>query len=126
MQHRTFCINSLCHYSGRQTYSSRCSARDSWLIALVTLGEGYLNYHHEFPYDYRNGVKPWQFDPTKWIIWMLSKVGLAKKLRRVPARTILGAELAVAETGERATIGGIVTAEAWCKSDSQVHTTRAL
>ena len=60
-------------------------------MALVTFGEGYHNYHHEFPYDYRNGVKPWQFDPTKWIIWALLEVGLAKKLRRVPARTILGA-----------------------------------
>ena len=51
-------------------------------MSLVTFGEGYHNYHHEFPYDYRNGVKPWQFDPTKWIIWTLSKVGLARKLRR--------------------------------------------
>ena len=41
MQHCTFCINSLCHYIGRQTYSSRCSARDSWLMAVVTFGEGY-------------------------------------------------------------------------------------
>jgi cytochrome b involved in lipid metabolism len=64
-------------------------------MSLVTFGEGYHNYHHEFPYDYRNGVKPWQFDPTKWIIWTLSKIGLAKKLRRVPAGTILRAELAV-------------------------------
>ena len=94
VQHCTFCINSLCHYIGKQTYSSRCSARDSWLMAVVTFGEGYHNYHHEFPYDYRNGVKPWQFDPTKWIIWALSKIGLAKKLRRVPADTILRAELA--------------------------------
>ena len=94
LQHCTFCINSLCHYIGKQTYSRKCSARDSWLTALVTFGEGYHNYHHEFPYDYRNGVKPWQFDPTKWIIWTLSKGGLAKKLRRVPAETILRAELA--------------------------------
>jgi stearoyl-CoA desaturase (delta-9 desaturase) len=63
-------------------------------MSIVTFGEGYHNYHHEFPYDYRNGVKPWQFDPTKWIIWTLSKVGLANKLRRVPADTILRAELA--------------------------------
>jgi hypothetical protein len=53
------------------------SARDSWLTALVPLGEGYHNYRHEFPSDYRNGVKPWQFDPTKWIIWTLSKAGRA-------------------------------------------------
>ena len=94
VQHCTFCINSLCHYIGKQTYSRKCSARDSWLMSIVTFGEGYHNYHHEFPYDYRNGVKPWQFDPTKWIIWTLSRVGLACKLRRVPADTILRAELA--------------------------------
>jgi len=94
LQHCTFCINSLCHYIGERPYSSRCSARDSWIMALVTFGEGYHNYHHEFQHDYRNGVKPWQFDPTKWLIWTLSKVGLAKKLRRVPAEKILMAELA--------------------------------
>ena len=66
-------------------------------MAIVTLGEGYHNYHHEFQYDYRNGVKPWQFDPTKWIIWTLSKVGLARNLRRVPEEKIILAELAEAQ-----------------------------
>ena len=94
LQHCTFCINSLCHYFGNRPYSSKCSARDWWLMAIVTLGEGYHNYHHEFQYDYRNGVKPWQFDPTKWIIWALSKIGLVRKLRRVPAEKIMLAELA--------------------------------
>jgi stearoyl-CoA desaturase (delta-9 desaturase) len=47
LQHCTFCINSLCHYMGKRPYSSRCSARGSWLMAIVTLGEGYHNYHHE-------------------------------------------------------------------------------
>ena len=64
LQHCTFCINSLCHYLGTRPYSSRRTARDSWLMAIVTLGEGYHNYHHEFQHDYRNGVKPWQIDPT--------------------------------------------------------------
>jgi stearoyl-CoA desaturase (delta-9 desaturase) len=93
LQHCTFCINSLCHYLGSRPYSSKCSARDSWLMALVTFGEGYHNYHHEFQHDYRNGVKPWQFDPTKWIIWTLSKLGLAAKLRRVPTEKIVLCEL---------------------------------
>ncbi len=96
LQHCTFCINSLCHYIGQQPYSTKCSARDSWLAALVTLGEGYHNYHHEFPYDYRNGVKPWQFDPSKWIIWTLSKAGLAGTLKRVPDEKILSAQRATA------------------------------
>jgi len=97
LQHCTFCINSLCHYIGKRPYSSRCSARDSWIMAVVTFGEGYHNYHHEFQHDYRNGVKPWQFDPTKWIIWTLSQVGLAADLRRVPSEKILLAELAEAQ-----------------------------
>jgi stearoyl-CoA desaturase (delta-9 desaturase) len=66
-------------------------------MALVTLGEGYHNYHHEFQHDYRNGVKPWQFDPTKWLIWALAKVGLARKLRRVPETKVALAELAEAQ-----------------------------
>jgi stearoyl-CoA desaturase (delta-9 desaturase) len=97
LQHCTFCINSLCHYFGAQPYSSKCSARDSWLMAIVTFGEGYHNYHHEFQYDYRNGVKPWQIDPTKWMIWTLSKLGLVRKLRRVPTEKIVLAELAEAQ-----------------------------
>lgn len=94
VQHSTFCINSFCHMLGKRPYSSRCSARDSWLMALFTFGEGYHNYHHEFQHDYRNGVKPWQFDPTKWAIWTMSKVGLTSGLRRVPDEKIQLAEIA--------------------------------
>jgi stearoyl-CoA desaturase (delta-9 desaturase) len=92
LQHCTFLINSACHVFGTQPYSTRCSARDSFFLALFTFGEGYHNYHHEFQYDYRNGVKPWNFDPTKWIIWTLSKLGLTRNLRKVPADRILAAE----------------------------------
>ena len=93
VQHATFCINSACHYFGNQPYSSRHSARDSWVMALFTYGEGYHNYHHEFQHDYRNGVKIWQWDPTKWTIWLLSKLGMTWDLRRVPNAKILLAEL---------------------------------
>ena len=94
VQHSTFFINSMCHYLGSRPYSSRCSARDSWIMALFTFGEGYHNYHHEFQHDYRNGVKPWQFDPTKWAIWCFNRLGLANQLRRVPAEKIQLAEIA--------------------------------
>ncbi len=92
-QHCTFFINSLCHTVGRQPYSSSHSARDSAVMAFLTFGEGYHNYHHEFQHDYRNGVKPWQWDPSKWTIWTLSKLGLAEGLRRVPDSRILLAEM---------------------------------
>lgn len=93
LQHCTFLINSACHTIGRQPYSTRCSARDSFLMALLTFGEGYHNYHHEFQHDYRNGVKPWQWDPTKWTIWSLSKLGLVNGLRSVPQEVIERASL---------------------------------
>ncbi len=94
VQHMTFFINSLCHTIGSQPYSDRCSARDSWIMALFTFGEGYHNYHHEFQHDYRNAVKWWQWDPTKWTIWTLSKLGLVRGLRRVPEEKVLLSQLA--------------------------------
>lgn len=93
VQHSTFFINSLCHTIGKRPYSTDHSARDSVVMAFLTFGEGYHNYHHEFQHDYRNGVKPWQWDPTKWSIWLLSKMGLASNLRRVPDTRILLAEM---------------------------------
>jgi stearoyl-CoA desaturase (delta-9 desaturase) len=93
VHHSTFCINSLCHWIGSRPYSGKISARDSFLMAIVTFGEGYHNYHHEFQHDYRNGVKPWQFDPTKWAIWCLHKLGLVKNLRTVPEEKIVRAEI---------------------------------
>lgn len=97
VQQSTFFINSLCHCIGSQPYSTRCSARDSWIMALVTYGEGYHNYHHEFQHDYRNGVKAWNFDPTKWAIIALNKMGLVSDLRRVPTSKIVAAEMREAQ-----------------------------
>ncbi len=93
VHHGTFCINSICHSIGQQPYSSRHTARDSWISALFTFGEGYHNYHHEYPADYRNGIRAWQYDPSKWMIWTLSKLGLASNLIRMPDEKILESKL---------------------------------
>lgn len=53
VQQATFCVNSLAHWLGDQPFDDRNSPRDHMLTALVTLGEGYHNFHHEFPSDYR-------------------------------------------------------------------------
>ena len=82
VHHATFFINSLCHYVGRRTYDSESTARDSWFMSLFTFGEGYHNYHHKFPYDFRNGISWFAFDPSKWFINILSFLGLTKNLRR--------------------------------------------
>jgi stearoyl-CoA desaturase (delta-9 desaturase) len=97
VQQATFCINSVCHHIGDQPYSDRHTARDSWFTALITYGEGYHNYHHEFPVDYRNGIRQWQYDPTKWLIFGLSKVGLTWNLKRIPDEKILASKMEMRE-----------------------------
>ncbi|MDO8909560.1 MAG: fatty acid desaturase [Pseudohongiella sp.] len=81
-QHVTWLINSIAHMWGRQTYSDKSSARDNPVLALFTYGEGYHNYHHTFQWDYRNGIRWWHFDPTKWLIMACSWVGLTRDLKR--------------------------------------------
>lgn len=78
----TFTINSLCHIWGVQPHGTQDSSRDSWLISLISFGEGYHNYHHTYSRDYRNGAKWYNFDPSKWIIYSLSLVRLASNLQR--------------------------------------------
>ncbi len=80
--HLTWFINSLAHTWGERTYSREHSAVDNYVIAFLTVGEGYHNYHHTFASDYRNGVRWYHFDPGKWTIWTLNKLGLAGNLKR--------------------------------------------
>jgi len=81
--HVTFFINSLAHYWGSRPYTETNSARDNGFLAFLTYGEGYHNYHHIFQTDYRNGIRWWQWDPTKWMIALCSRLGLARNLNRV-------------------------------------------
>jgi stearoyl-CoA desaturase (delta-9 desaturase) len=84
----TFAVNSLAHWLGDQPFDARNSPRDHIVPALVTMGEGYHNFHHEFPSDYRNAIKWYQFDPTKWCIWTWQQMGLAYNLQRFPRNEI--------------------------------------
>jgi stearoyl-CoA desaturase (delta-9 desaturase) len=89
--HVTFATNSFAHTLGARPYDRSTSARDHFLTAVLTLGEGYHNFHHRFQNDYRNGVRRRDFDPTKWLIWSLSRLGAASNLRRVPDEKIIRA-----------------------------------
>lgn len=89
IHHCTFFINSLCHYIGTTPYTDTNTAKDSWFMALLTFGEGYHNFHHYYQYDYRNGIRWYQFDPTKWLIKSLNLTGLAYKLRKTSPDKIL-------------------------------------
>ena len=93
VHHFTFFINSLCHYLGNRNYDPSTSARDSWIMAFLTFGEGYHNYHHKFQWDYRNGIKWYNFDPSKWIIKFLSLFNITYGLRKVPDYLIFQAKV---------------------------------
>ncbi|UCH64487.1 MAG: fatty acid desaturase [Ignavibacterium sp.] len=80
--HFTWFINSLAHWWGEKSYSKELTARDNAILALLTVGEGYHNYHHTFPGDYRNGIRWYHFDLSKWLIYSLSKIGLTFDLHR--------------------------------------------
>lgn len=95
--HTTFFINSAAHFYGTQPYTDANSARDNGFLAPFTYGEGYHNYHHMWQWDYRNGVKWYQWDPAKWIIKAMSLAGLASGLRMVPDPVIRRARILMEE-----------------------------
>ncbi|KAE9393879.1 delta 9-fatty acid desaturase [Gymnopus androsaceus JB14] len=65
VHHSTFCVNSLAHWLGETPFDDKHTPRDHMVTAFVTIGEGYHNFHHQFPMDYRNAIKWYQYDPTK-------------------------------------------------------------
>lgn len=88
LHHFTWFINSLAHTWGDKPFCQEQSAVDNYIISLLTFGEGYHNYHHTFANDYRNGIRWYHFDPTKWLIWSLNKLGMADGLKRMDPATI--------------------------------------
>ncbi|KAJ7705420.1 delta 9-fatty acid desaturase protein [Mycena rosella] len=102
--HCTFAINSIAHYLGSTPYDDALSPRDHFLsgkyltmsepllrvfiAAILTMGEGYHNFHHQFPMDYRNAILWYQWDPTKWFIALCKYLGLASNLRVFPSNEI--------------------------------------
>jgi stearoyl-CoA desaturase (delta-9 desaturase) len=93
IQHATWCVNSVAHWYGEFTFDDTISPRDSIITGLITLGEGYHNFHHEFPKDYRNGIHWWDYDPTKWFIWCVHKLGLCSDLHTFSDNEIRRGEL---------------------------------
>jgi stearoyl-CoA desaturase (delta-9 desaturase) len=88
LHHCTWFINSLAHTWGDKPFCQEQTAVNNCIIAFLTFGEGYHNYHHTFAQDYRNGIRWYHYDPTKWFIWTLNKIGMAYNLKRMDAYTI--------------------------------------
>ncbi len=80
--HATFCINSLAHVVGRRRYITGDDSRNNWLLAILTMGEGWHNNHHAFQSSVRQGFRWWEYDPTFYILKLLERFGLVWNLKR--------------------------------------------
>ncbi|KAJ7270841.1 delta 9-fatty acid desaturase [Mycena rebaudengoi] len=89
----TACVNSLAHWIGEAPFDDKHTPRDHFITALITAGEGYHNFHHQFPMDYRSAIKWYQYDPTKWLIWTCQKLGLASHLKVFPDNEVRKGQL---------------------------------
>eukprot|EP01083_Nonionella_stella_P055288 145883_1 len=87
----TWCVNSLAHsdlFGGKQHFDDTITPHDSVITAILTFGEGYHNFHHEFPSDYRNGIRWYQYDPTKWFLRLCRFIGAVYELNQFDANEI--------------------------------------
>ena len=82
--HGTFCINSLSHWMGRVRYRTTDESKNSAILAVITMGEGWHNNHHYYQRATNQGFYWWEFDPTFYVLKMLSWVGLVWHLHVPP------------------------------------------
>ncbi len=86
--HGTSCINSLAHLMGRRRFNTSDDSRNSFILAIITLGEGWHNNHHRYMSATRNGFYWWEIDPTYYGLKILSWTGLIWGLKAVPASVL--------------------------------------
>jgi stearoyl-CoA desaturase (Delta-9 desaturase) len=84
LYHGTFTINSLAHVFGRRRFATDDDSRNSLILALITLGEGWHNNHHRYPGSERQGFYWWEIDLTHYALALLSWLGLVWDLRAPP------------------------------------------
>jgi stearoyl-CoA desaturase (delta-9 desaturase) len=82
--HATFSINSLAHVHGKKRYVTGDDSRNNWLLALLTMGEGWHNNHHAYQSSVRQGFKWWEIDPTFYVLKGLSRLGIVWNLKTPP------------------------------------------
>jgi stearoyl-CoA desaturase (Delta-9 desaturase) len=79
--HGTFCINSLAHLVGKRRYITGDDSRNNWLLAIITMGEGWHNNHHAYQSSARQGFRWWEYDPTFYLLTLLQRLGLVWNLK---------------------------------------------
>jgi stearoyl-CoA desaturase (delta-9 desaturase) len=83
VHHVTYSINSLCHFFGRKDFDTGDESRNLAWLAPFTFGEAWHNNHHAFPTSYEHGMQRWQFDPSRYVIRGMEKLGLVWDVVRI-------------------------------------------
>jgi stearoyl-CoA desaturase (delta-9 desaturase) len=83
VHHVTYSINSLCHFFGNQAFDTGDESRNLAWLSFFTFGEAWHNNHHAFPTSYEHGMRRWQFDPSRYVIRGLEKMGLVWDVVRI-------------------------------------------
>jgi stearoyl-CoA desaturase (delta-9 desaturase) len=86
--HGTFLVNSMAHVVGRRRYATPDTSRNSFVIAVITGGEGWHNNHHYLPASVRQGFRWWEYDPTWYVLKGLSALHVVRDLKNPPARLL--------------------------------------
>jgi stearoyl-CoA desaturase (delta-9 desaturase) len=95
--HCTFFINSLTHVWGKRRFETTDDSRNNFVLALLTLGEGWHNNHHRHQASTRNGFYWWEIDITYIVLKVLSWFGIVWNLRPVPEKVLAEGRAADAE-----------------------------
>ncbi len=88
LAHGTFTVNSLTHLFGTKRFVTTDESRNNWLVALITMGEGWHNNHHYCQSTVHQGFAWYEFDPTYWVLRAMSWAGLVSDLRPIPAKVL--------------------------------------
>ena len=91
LYHSTFAVNSVAHLFGKRRFDTRDDSRNNWFVAVLTLGEGWHNNHHQFPNSARQGLFRGEVDLSWLVISLLERVGLASEVRTVSTRALVAA-----------------------------------
>lgn len=87
LYHTTFAINSVAHVLGRRRFDTPDNSRNSLILSLLTMGEGWHNNHHQYPSSERQGIAWWEIDLTHYILVALSWIGVVWDIRRPPVES---------------------------------------
>jgi len=88
LYHTTFAINSLCHMFGSRRYETGEESKNSLWLAIITMGEGWHNNHHQYPLSARQGFFWWEIDITYYILLGLEKLGIVWDIQAPPKRLL--------------------------------------